>query len=283
MHAFALIFGFSTATIAVVLGLIEDADWDCWISPEENVYQWAFFFAPLWICIIFVTIIMYTIFLHVRKEERCSFMSNINGRSIRLRKTKAVAKQAILYVGAFFVTWLFPTVARLIKLISGEDPPIWLVALSGAFIPIQGFFNALVYFRLIFIKCQRENPERSRLWAVSTIMRHSLCCCINRREDMDGLDIEPPSPSQQSPSVSTEMEEPCSQKFSLPITHTGERNLFLGEDGRGIRDMSSATITVAGGSDKSCDNEMHHHIECNNSNSGLRLDNAADVLPDEEF
>ena len=148
MHVFALTFGLGTATAALVLDLYQDANWDCWISPAKQTFQWAFFFIPLWLVIIFVVILMLKIFLHVLKEERNSMRwSRISDCVVRLRKTRAVAKQGALYVGAFFVTWLFPTISRIIKLVTGDDPPLWLVALSGSFIPIQGFFNALVYFQ----------------------------------------------------------------------------------------------------------------------------------------
>jgi len=208
MHAFALLFGITTATTALALNLYEDANWDCWISPTKQTFQWAFFFAPLWIAIIFVITCMFKIYLHVRTAERNSIRwSQVSGRVVRLTKTRAVAQQGALYVGAFFVTWLFPTIARVVKL-SGKEPPDWLVALSGSFIPIQGFFNAMVYFRLRFRNCRRANPEKSRVWVVRKIIKRALCgcgvCCCSSTHELtvpDDLDIEPNSSSQNRASA----------------------------------------------------------------------------------
>lgn len=308
MHAFTLIFSLSTATIALALGLIQDANWDCWISPQNKIYQWSFFFAPLWLAIILVTILMYKIFLHVRQEERSSSRWNqIGNRVVRLRKTRAVAKQGALYVGAFFVTWLFPTISRVIHLISGKDPPSWLVVLSGAFIPIQGFFNALVYFRLRFINCQRENPEKTRRWVVSTIIRRALCCCNTCREDADGLDIEPPSSSQHRASaISAEPREPCSRRLSLTSIHRGVQKLqnlyertnllFFGREKDGEM-LPPSTITLGDGDAEIEDrgNNLHDSLstannyetgddmEINNSREELlRWEDALEIHSDEE-
>ena len=198
MHAFALLFGIATATTALVLNLYEDANWDCWISPTAQTFQWAFFFAPLWIAIIFVITCMLMIFLHVRTVEKNSIRwRRVSGREVQLIKTRAVAKQGALYVGVFFITWIFPTIARVVNL-SGAELPEWLIALAGSFIPFQGFFNAMVYFRLRLQNCSKANPERSSVWVIRSIMKHALCgccvsCCSNTHDHTcpDGLDIEP--------------------------------------------------------------------------------------------
>jgi hypothetical protein len=198
MHAFALLFGIATATTALVLNLYEDANWDCWISPTAQTFQWAFFFAPLWIAIIFVITCMLMILLHVRIVEKNSIRwRRVSGREAQLIKTRAVAKQGALYVGVFFITWIFPTIARVVNL-SGAELPEWLIALAGSFIPFQGFFNAMVYFRLRLQNCSKANPERSSVWVIRRIMKHALCgCCVgfcsNTHDHTcpDGLDIEP--------------------------------------------------------------------------------------------
>ena len=153
---------------------------------------------------------------------------------VTLRKTCAVSKQGALYVGAFFVTWLFPTISRVVKLLGG-DPPIWLVALSGSFIPIQGFFNAFIYFWLRFLKCARNNPNRSVFWVVITIIQRALCCCNKHDCTLrDGLDIEKRSSSQNrasavSPepelSLDPEPEQFAYRRFSSTSLQRGIRGL----------------------------------------------------------
>jgi len=248
MHAFALLFGITTATTALALNLYEDANWDCWISPTKQTFQWTFFFAPLWIAIIFVVTCMLNIFLHVRSVERSSIQwSQVSGRVVRLTKTRAVAQQGALYVGAFFVTWLFPTIARLVKL-SGTEPPEWLVALSGSFIPIQGFFNAMVYFRLRFRNCSRAHPQRSSVWVVRRIMKRALCgCCVCCCSDThghtvpDGLDIEPNSSSQNRASaVSAEPGE-----IIRPELEGYNRRISLTSLNQGLRNLQSLYVRTS--------------------------------------
>ena len=114
--------------------------------------------------------------------------------SIQLKCTRRVAHQALMYVGAFFITWMFPTISRIIEL-CGHDIPPYLVVLSGTFIPSQGIFNALVYFRLRFIRCSQNNPTKPKCWVIRRIIKLTLCPCFERRESRynmnDGNDVEP--------------------------------------------------------------------------------------------
>jgi len=113
---------------------------------------------------------------------------------IQMKHTRAVAMQGMLYVGAFFITWLFPTISRIIQLCGGNIPP-WLVVLSGTFIPSQGVFNALVYFRLRFINCEKAHPTKSKLWIIRLIISSTICHCMMNRTDRDTAshvcDLEP--------------------------------------------------------------------------------------------
>jgi hypothetical protein len=114
---------------------------------------------------------------------------------MQMKHTKAVAMQGMLYVGAFFITWLFPTISRVIQLCGG-DIPYSLVVLSGTFIPSQGIFNAMVYFRIRFIACGNEHPTKSKLWIVRLIISSTICPCTmnrtNRNNVPNGYDVEPP-------------------------------------------------------------------------------------------
>jgi hypothetical protein len=74
---------------------------------------------------------------------------------------------------------------------------MWLILISGCFIPSQGFFNALVYFRLRYKKLKLENSDKSKAWIVRRIIRLALCCGCRRQEDQggvnhrsDGMDLE---------------------------------------------------------------------------------------------
>jgi hypothetical protein len=227
IHLVPLSLGLGTAITSSFLKLYNPANWDCWIAPDPpncqqsytlwgtdevtdcirgdnaTIYQWAFFFGPLWTAILFITASMTILYRYVKaQDERMlqydfrSQMASANEQQCQRtsRNTRQVWSQSVLYVGAFFVTWLFPTLSRLVQL-CGRDPPMWLILLSGCFIPSQGFFNALVYFRLRYKKLKLEkrviHPKRG-----SSDVLFDWCGC-RRQEDQggvnhrtDGMDLE---------------------------------------------------------------------------------------------
>ncbi len=204
-HLIPLMYGISTAVVAFCLRVYNFATWDCWIAPPygevegsavvlPRILQWCFFFGPLWIAITFSTINMIRIYAKVKQVELECANSNISRERQRLnvQNTKSVATQGRLYVAAFIVTWIFPTISRVIQLCGGTVP-LWLVVCSGTFIPSQGIFNALVYFRLRFKRCSEQYNTRSKLWVVRRIILLTLCpCWQSERYNMnDGRDVEP--------------------------------------------------------------------------------------------
>jgi hypothetical protein len=59
------------------------------------------------------------------------------------RKSNMIMWQAFRYVGAFWLTWLFGTLNRILQL-AGHDV-FWVMLLHSFFVPWQGFLNFLVY------------------------------------------------------------------------------------------------------------------------------------------
>jgi len=196
-HIIPLSFGILTATIALSLGLMNPADWDCWIAPDRDLsnerlahaLQWAFFFGPLWAAILFASFNMFQIYKFVRQTEIKS--DRWTNKEESLARTKSVVTQNKLYAVAFIFTWLFPTIARFIQMCGGTVPS-FIVVLSGTFIPSQGFFNSLVYFRLRINKCGHDHPGKSWLWLVYRIMILTIfpCCTRDRHNVEDGRDVE---------------------------------------------------------------------------------------------
>mmetsp|Transcript_49449 Transcript_49449/g.75243 ORF Transcript_49449/g.75243 Transcript_49449/m.75243 type:complete len:487 (-) Transcript_49449:101-1561(-) len=63
------------------------------------------------------------------------------------RLTREVGIQGICFVCAFVVTWTVPTIARCLMRFGGRKIGIeWIIAINF-FLPLQGFFNFLVYLR----------------------------------------------------------------------------------------------------------------------------------------
>ena len=80
-----------------------------------------------------------------------------------LTASREVAIQGIFFILAFLLTWTVPTIARC--LLRFRDVPLsinWLIAVN-TFLPLQGFFNFLVYIRpkISRRKSTQERPLRS--------------------------------------------------------------------------------------------------------------------------
>jgi len=70
--------------------------------------------------------------------------------------------QALLYIGCFFITYIFPVVARSIENYgNGVEIPFFLLLLCRFFLPLNGFLTILVYTRPHVKSIRRNNPEYS--------------------------------------------------------------------------------------------------------------------------
>jgi hypothetical protein len=164
LHAVALLIGVGTAIAGVALNLYNNDSWECWIAPKPqdcqeswrnngnttcergdnaSLYRWVFYYALLWCAIVVVTVDMFLVYRAVLTTEMAT--ERYDATRARHRKhSKQVAVQGYWYCGAFYLTWLFPTITRLVQVIADETPyPLILV--TALFVPIQGFFNFLVY------------------------------------------------------------------------------------------------------------------------------------------
>jgi len=71
------------------------------------------------------------------------------------KKSKKIAVQGLLYVGAFYITWLFPTITRITQLAFNKNY-FAIQFLDTFLIPLQGFFNFLIYSRPTYLKYRRR-------------------------------------------------------------------------------------------------------------------------------
>jgi len=189
-HVVCVSFGIISASVATSLNLMNPANWNCWISPDfatipdpnrklAKILQWTIFYIPLWISIALSAGCMIMIYLYVRNTEIRSmrYQSTRSGPSgngsYRLKRTREVALQGKLFVGAFVLTWLFPSAARFIQLI-GKKAPNWLIVCAGTFVPSQGFFNAIVHFRLQFEKQIIDDPSKTKCRIILDIIQANM-------------------------------------------------------------------------------------------------------------
>ena len=112
---------------------------------------------------------MLTIYCEVRKQESKTKKYNTSitesGRSNnvpqRIDHSRRFANQAMFYVLSFWITWLFPTCTRISQFITGGSSPFPFIALFCIFIPLQGFFNVIVYLRPRYLKFKKEHSDKN--------------------------------------------------------------------------------------------------------------------------
>ena len=90
-------------------------------------------------------------------------------------KTRQTAVQSFFYVFAYFVVFFFGSLAFCFKTTdpdgfqSGKYFP--LQVLDAFFFPLQGFFDAIIYFRPRYYRFRKYFPEKSRWFA----LREAVC------------------------------------------------------------------------------------------------------------
>lgn len=160
-HLIALICGLGTAVASLFLKLFNPLAFNCWIMPypqgcveswkgqttcirgdNATLYQWAFYYVPLWIVIATTVFFMSFIYRRIKVQERrmksYSFSSNANENTSKLLERSK--NQALLYVGAYFVSWSFPTIFQVFYLINDKGN-FSLLLLTAIFVPTQGFLK----------------------------------------------------------------------------------------------------------------------------------------------
>jgi hypothetical protein len=235
-HIIPNMVGWGTGILGLALRAYGPADWTCWIAPypsgcdskvlisgddydpdspnsssipcERGVYYFAyrmaFRYGILWLCILYVTIVMWVVYVTVLTTEKASSKYQYpsfgttslpgNNQSSRHRrvsfedpmpdsdlrnsivlhasymsqhsrsssaggqytlsttntanrqKSKRIANQALLYVGALVLTTVFDTAVRISQK-NNYVAPFTLMLCEVIFTPLQGFYNLCIYLR----------------------------------------------------------------------------------------------------------------------------------------
>lgn len=136
-HVLVWLLALGTSFAGLGLGLMNSANVWCWIAPlpldcissvkaEDGngtcirgdnawVYRLAFYFIWIWLSFFCVTICMAMVFCTVRNQARRMDRYNPSGakQSTPNKNVRRVAIQASLYVGAFYLTIIFPSIVRM--------------------------------------------------------------------------------------------------------------------------------------------------------------------------
>jgi len=248
------------------------ANWDCWIAPLDStggmdctssysiarggtglietdcvrgdnamIYQWSFFFGPLWASITFCVLAMIQVYRAVRttqdRSNQYQFRLRLqDGQEKKEKKEKRgglvsqVKRQSYRYSRAFLIVWTFPTLARLIQLFGGTIHPI-IGVFAGTFIGTQGIFNALIYFKPRYDKCVKYNKWYQKVW----VLVHSTLffCCHDGDYTKDAKDYVTPTREGGSARVLAPAAAPVPAPATAPATTTtfdGRANPACTED-----------------------------------------------------
>lgn len=164
-HILPVCISLGTAIAGLVLNIYGNASLWCWIV-SGSVYRWAFYYGILWFCALVIIIPSMTIvYLHVHKQEKAAAKwQRKSGQDTSYVNSK-VATQGLFFAGAFVITWIFPTLTRLMQAITGTAP-FGLILCMCIFLPMQGLINALVFLRPKYVKYRKDNPDKS-VWYAS--------------------------------------------------------------------------------------------------------------------
>ena len=92
---------------------------------------------------------MSLVYLHVRKQEsKAASWAKKSGQQESYEHSKKVMQQGLFFAFAFIITWIFPTLTRLMQAITGSSP-FWLIQLMTIFLPMQ--VSLYMYHEDIFI------------------------------------------------------------------------------------------------------------------------------------
>jgi hypothetical protein len=194
LHIFPILFGLTTATVPAALGWYHNASLWCWLGTDPDclddndsaycekfdtvmTFRWIFFFGPLWICFAIEMVCLFVVFKSVRRQEHQSRRYNKQATIVEvtaeaesespastparqnifqdLPRTRQVATQAVLYILAFYNTYIFATINRILQQSNGSSP-FAILMLHSLSLPMQGFWNFLIYRRPFYLLLRRS-------------------------------------------------------------------------------------------------------------------------------
>eukprot|EP00978_Attheya_sp_CCMP212_P049170 scaffold627380_cov83-Attheya_sp.AAC.1 len=212
-YCFTGSLAFGTAFAAWGMGLFNSSKLWCWIASHpagckqswqnggettctrgdnSGIYRWAFYYAWVWFAIVVVMVLMTLMYFKVRQLEKASLQYSKtwhqeNGAPPKELMSRKVATRAFWFVGAFYITWFFPTFNRIWQQVLNNSPPFPLIMAHAIFSPSQGFWNFLVYNRPRFLKFLKERKGKKGESTLVTDGRSSIVSdsMIESRNDVE--------------------------------------------------------------------------------------------------
>lgn len=185
MHILSLGFCLSTAIVGVAIGLFDELyhGMGCWVSEYPDgcdatdtcigpTIAWIIGGAPNLIMFLSIPINNFVIFQFVKRTTQR--LQNFGGPAANRqhnKKVNAVATQALFYVAAFFLSYIWTLVLRILgsQGFDDESKLYPLLVLAAFFHPLQGVTNCFVYSRPNYMRNRKRFPKKSRWWALKRV------------------------------------------------------------------------------------------------------------------
>ena len=137
-----------------------------------------------------ILVLVHSVMIHERKMDRYS----VNSSATRAL-TKQTTLQGFWYTVAFAVAWWPFILASIIKIFAGLQS-IALYYISAVTFPLQGLFNAFLYFRPRYKAARERHGQDSRIKSICRILHVSMLPMVNsfktdktRKTDNDEMPI----------------------------------------------------------------------------------------------
>jgi hypothetical protein len=179
-HGFALGYPFVSGIICASLGLFSgngSANF-CWLYDVDKPFQSYGVSSlaggvPVLVSLVVIVYTMTSINKFVLKRHRASRRHSFTGHDTpAMEAVKQNARtQAILFSSAFFLTYIWCTMSIIMNVMGIVDRANDLVVLAQSiFLPLQGFWNFIIFARPMVQKLRRRLPELSLLGSLKIII-----------------------------------------------------------------------------------------------------------------
>ena len=201
MHIVAIVPSFAAAIYGLAFSMFNNASLHCGISSSDKYLpsssssgnkDWPTTIIVYYICLsiivfaIFAIVVFSMTSLYRSVKQKENQMMKYDFRASRSleegrqnRKTplqemvKDTKQQAFLYVGAFFITYLFPLISVILGIFLNRPTPFAIRLLHGIFLPLQGFWNCIAFIRPRFKIISLKNPNKYFLQKVILAILHT--------------------------------------------------------------------------------------------------------------
>jgi hypothetical protein len=134
-------------------------DMDCDRGENYIIITYILLFSAIvgWVSII---VDMILIVMKVRATEKRLVRYSIGESNDSFKRTRQTGIQALLYIGSYFITFIFLMIFSLPFPFSNPTVVFALACLIKITLPMQGFWNALIYMRPYYQTYSKQKKER---------------------------------------------------------------------------------------------------------------------------